>query len=307
MSDHNNRPADLADEPTTYQTPEWETRSRPRRSFLSRFLPSGDNNNNHHQVDQVSSSEKGTAAAPPPSVLPTVATRGAGPPPPATTPLPAAPHTDDRYNQQHLHDSSHVAGLSASKGSKGSSSSPSMRERFDALLPPNRTYVGGRSRRFLVLFVILPLAVLLLLVLPLAIGLGLGLSHRSSSSSSQDDLPLPSNADTFTGDITYYNPGLGACGVVSSPDDAICAVSQIVFDAASTSSNPNTNPLCGRRIRITRDYAELASGAGNRSVDVTVVDRCTGCAQTDLDLTTSVFDQLAPAASGRVVASWAWL
>lgn len=45
----------------------------------------------------------------------------------------------------------------------------------------------------------------------------------------------------------------------------VCAVSHILFDAASTGSNPNANPLCGMKVRVKR---------GEASVDVTVVDRC---------------------------------
>jgi expansin (peptidoglycan-binding protein) len=42
-------------------------------------------------------------------------------------------------------------------------------------------------------------------------------------------------------------------------------------------------------------------------VDVEVVDRCVGCAATDLDLSLSMFTSLAEEAQGRVVGSWAWL
>lgn len=44
-----------------------------------------------------------------------------------------------------------------------------------------------------------------------------------------------------------------------------------------------------------------------RSVDVKVVDRCVGCAADDLDLSLSVFDELADEAEGRVTGTWAWL
>jgi expansin (peptidoglycan-binding protein) len=81
-------------------------------------------------------------------------------------------------------------------------------------------------------------------------------------------------------------------------------VSHIIFDAASTSANPNDNPLCNKKIRITR--YDSSAGA-NHSVDVTVVDRCVGCAADDLDLSPTMFDKLADAALGRVTGSWAWL
>lgn len=77
-----------------------------------------------------------------------------------------------------------------------------------------------------------------------------------------------------------------------------------MWDAVSTSTNPNANPLCGKKIRITRYDA---SKGGNSSADVTVVDRCTGCQPDDLDLSLSVFERLAEETEGRVVGSWAWL
>lgn len=57
-------------------------------------------------------------------------------------------------------------------------------------------------------------------------------------------------------------------------------------------------------LRITR-YNE-AKGS-NSSVDVKVVDRCTGCEPTDIDLSLDMFTSLADEGQGRVVGSWAWL
>ena len=99
-------------------------------------------------------------------------------------------------------------------------------------------------------------------------------------------------------------PGLGACGITSAPSDNIVAVSHYVFDAVQKGSDPNSNPLCGKKIRAKRFDASVN---GYRSVDVTVVDRCVGCQPNDLDVTTSVFDQMADEALGRVDVTWAWL
>lgn len=57
-------------------------------------------------------------------------------------------------------------------------------------------------------------------------------------------------------------------------------------------------------IRITR--FDAAKGRNN-SVDVEVVDRCTGCKPEDLDLSLGMFTSLANEAQGRVVGTWAWL
>ena len=42
-------------------------------------------------------------------------------------------------------------------------------------------------------------------------------------------------------------------------------------------------------------------------MDLTVTDRCVGCAATDIDTTISVFEQLASVDDGRVLTTWAWL
>jgi hypothetical protein len=137
--------------------------------------------------------------------------------------------------------------------------------------------------------------VAILAVLALIIGLAAGLSARKHT----QNLPLPSgNGGPYTGDLTYYEPGLGACGVTSKDSDKIVAISHIVFDAVSVGSDPNANPLCGKKIRARRD---------NKSVDLTVVDRCTGCQPDDLDVTIDTFAGLADVDLGRVTVEWNWL
>ncbi|KAJ5752597.1 hypothetical protein N7520_009514 [Penicillium odoratum] len=148
-----------------------------------------------------------------------------------------------------------------------------------------------RSRKFLFIGSIIAI-LLIALIIGLAVGLTVGKNKKS-------DLALPtSNGGPYSGDLTYYDPGLGACGDTSTSSELICAVSHILFDAASTSSNPNDNPLCGLKIRIRRD---------GKSVDVKVVDRCVGCAETDLDVTETAFEKLANIPQGRVTMEWAWL
>lgn len=146
------------------------------------------------------------------------------------------------------------------------------------------------SRRTRILII-----VTLICVIALIIGLSAGLSSRSRT----QNLPLPSShGGPYNGDLTYYDPALGACGLTNSGSDAIVAVSHIIFDAVSVGSNPNANPLCGKKIRARRD---------NKSIDLTVVDRCTGCQPTDIDTTRSVFADLATIDQGRVPVSWSWL
>ncbi|KAF2403477.1 hypothetical protein EJ06DRAFT_471089 [Trichodelitschia bisporula] len=169
-------------------------------------------------------------------------------------------------------------------------------DKFNQVFPPYRTYLG-RSRKFMLCAAVGTLFILFGLIIGLAVGLTQG-SHKTKN------LPLPSNAEKHTGDLTYYEPGLGACGITSSSSENIVAISYSVFDAVQVGSNPNANPLCGKKLRATRFNDQAGS---QRSVDLTVVDRCVGCKPTDIDTTTSVFKQLANIDQGRVLVTWAWL
>jgi hypothetical protein len=78
---------------------------------------------------------------------------------------------------------------------------------------------------------------------------------------------------------------LTACGVTNNDGQNIVAVSQLLFDTfpGYNGVNPNTNPICGKKIRA---YFQ------GRSIEVTVTDRCTGCKIDDLDFTPSAFVSL---------------
>lgn len=101
----------------------------------------------------------------------------------------------------------------------------------------------------------------------------------------------------YSGQGTYYTPGVGACGDTSVDTDYICALSYELFDQYTPNGNPNENTLCGKK--ITALY-------GGKTVDVTVVDRCTGCSYYDLDFSPTAFDQLADSLLGRIDITWDW-
>ncbi|CAG8612063.1 3624_t:CDS:1, partial [Dentiscutata heterogama] len=86
-----------------------------------------------------------------------------------------------------------------------------------------------------------------------------------------------------SGDITFYDVGLGACGKTNSNSDKICALSRDLF-GSSPGGNSNKNKNCGRKLKIT---------CGKKSVTVTVVDLCEGCSAEDVDLSPSAFNKLA--------------
>ncbi|KAI9374138.1 RlpA-like double-psi beta-barrel-protein domain-containing protein-containing protein [Aspergillus egyptiacus] len=167
--------------------------------------------------------------------------------------------------------------------------------------PPRRSQLHLLKQKWILLStkkkrIILIAFTVSLVLIALIVGLAVGLTQRHGKGS---NLPLPtSNGGPYTGDLTYYDPGLGSCGITSTAEEKVCAVSHVVFDAALTSSNPNENQLCGLRLRIRR---------GEKSVDVKVVDRCPGCAVNDLDVSPAVFEELGDLAEGRVLVDWAWL
>ncbi|RIB28841.1 expansin module family protein [Gigaspora rosea] len=98
-----------------------------------------------------------------------------------------------------------------------------------------------------------------------------------------------------TGDITFYDVGLGACGKTNSNSDLICALSRADF-GSSPGGNSNKNPSCGKTITITCP--------GSKSVTVKVVDLCEGCKSGDLDLSPTAFNHLAKASVGRLQCDW---
>lgn len=95
----------------------------------------------------------------------------------------------------------------------------------------------------------------------------------------------------YTGDFTWYQTGLGACGLTSGSDDPIVAISEDLFDQYAT-ANPNDNPVCGKKLTLT--------GVDGTQYSATIVDRCTGCALSDLDLSEGFFNTVTSNGNGRV-------
>ncbi|KAF5385592.1 hypothetical protein D9757_006755 [Collybiopsis confluens] len=70
---------------------------------------------------------------------------------------------------------------------------------------------------------------------------------------------------TYTGDGTYFDAGLGACGIVNTDADMIAAVGHVTFDTyPGATANPNLNPICGkksnRELRSVCPPADLSVG-----------------------------------------------
>lgn len=114
-------------------------------------------------------------------------------------------------------------------------------------------------------------------------------SYSSGSSSSGDN---PAAGKSFTGEMTYFTPGMGACGHESSESEKMVAISQALFDQYTPNGNPNKNPLCGQTVSI--------SSADGTTREATIWDRCVGCAEGDLDMPQSFFDVVTKDKEGKI-------
>ncbi|KAI1658768.1 RlpA-like double-psi beta-barrel-protein domain-containing protein-containing protein [Daldinia decipiens] len=94
-------------------------------------------------------------------------------------------------------------------------------------------------------------------------------------------------AVAFSGDLTYYTPGLGSCGETNSETDMIVALSPVQFTTDSQA--------CGKKIQI---------HMGNATAIATIVDKCPGCSDNSIDVSPAVFKSLAPLTVGRAKIEW---
>lgn len=122
----------------------------------------------------------------------------------------------------------------------------------------------------------------------------------TSSSSSGSSSGLAASGTEYTGDLTWYQVGTGSCGLTSTSDQAVVAISHTIFDDPQyATANPNLNPLCGKTVTI--------KGKNGSSYKATVVDRCVGCVEADLDLSQDFFNKVTANGDGRVPGmTWSW-
>ncbi|OTA58814.1 hypothetical protein K449DRAFT_397622 [Hypoxylon sp. EC38] len=94
-------------------------------------------------------------------------------------------------------------------------------------------------------------------------------------------------AVAYSGDITYYTPGLGSCGWTNSESDKVVALSP-----AQYAEDPDA---CGKTIQIHLD---------NKTTTAKVVDKCPSCASGSIDVSPTVFQDVAPLTVGRLKIEW---
>lgn len=95
-----------------------------------------------------------------------------------------------------------------------------------------------------------------------------------------------------TGDITFYEAGLGACGETTDGS----SFSGVALPVGLMGDQSNGNPYCGKTITI-----KMPTG---KTTTATVIDKCMGCMGDAIDLTNFAFDQLAEESVGRTQATW---
>lgn len=90
-----------------------------------------------------------------------------------------------------------------------------------------------------------------------------------------------SGSSLFTGAMTYYTVGMGACGFDDSSKDLTDNIVAISKDQMGEQSNGN--PLCGKTITITHE---------GKSVQATIRDKCMGCKSGEIDVSEKVFKEI---------------
>ncbi|KAK1229641.1 hypothetical protein PQX77_007276 [Marasmius sp. AFHP31] len=97
---------------------------------------------------------------------------------------------------------------------------------------------------------------------------------------------VPKRGESSSGQLTYYDTGLGACGWQSKPEDFIVALATPQYEGKSH---------CGKTITISHD---------GKTAEATVVDECPTCNSGDLDASEALFKQFADTSTGVVHVEW---
>ncbi|CAG8484632.1 6130_t:CDS:1 [Cetraspora pellucida] len=118
---------------------------------------------------------------------------------------------------------------------------------------------------------------------------------QKSSSSDGQNLITKLTGKIFKGDATFYNTGLGACGITSNDNQLVAALPAADYDSLMTDGNPNHSGACGKMATVV---------CGGKTVTVKIVDRCPNCKSGDLDMSPAAFDCIADRSVGRIQVSY---
>lgn len=105
--------------------------------------------------------------------------------------------------------------------------------------------------------------------------------------------------EIFSGDGTYFTPGLNYCyGTTSDSEDMIVAASATLF---SKWGGGTESSLCNKKVKIT---------SGGKTVEAKITDECPAdeCTEGSLDMSPAVFKELAELSVGRLTdLKWAFM
>ncbi|KPM44746.1 hypothetical protein AK830_g1770 [Neonectria ditissima] len=116
----------------------------------------------------------------------------------------------------------------------------------------------------------------------------------AASDDSSSDESSSGGSDSHSGELTYYDVGLGACGEDDTGNDDtenIVALSHLLMGTQS-----NGNPMCGKTITIK---------SNGKTATATVRDKCMGCDYDNIDVSRKVYEALwGGLGTGRTKAEW---
>jgi hypothetical protein len=102
------------------------------------------------------------------------------------------------------------------------------------------------------------------------------------------------SGSTFSGDMTWYNLGLGSCGIDDSGLDTTTNIVAIASDVMGAASNGN--PMCGKTITVS---------ANGKTATALVHDKCPGCNGHSIDASEALFIEIfGDTGVGRGTVSW---
>ncbi|CAG8822870.1 12915_t:CDS:1, partial [Gigaspora rosea] len=114
-------------------------------------------------------------------------------------------------------------------------------------------------------------------------------SSKSTKSTGKSSTQSSGQGKQFQGDATFYNTGLGACGITSNDNECVAALSSEIYDKLIPGGNPNQCTACGKTCNVCYE---------DKCTDVTIVDRCPHCPNNGIDLSPAAFSKLASQAVG---------
>ncbi|KAG6835415.1 hypothetical protein H0H93_001655 [Arthromyces matolae] len=102
----------------------------------------------------------------------------------------------------------------------------------------------------------------------------------------------PRNTVYSNSSWTYYNVGLGACGVINVASDFVVALN--INQYGSGYPGPN----CFKQISMTYN---------GKTTTATITDECVTCSDEGLDLSVGLFEFFAPLDAGLIHGTWSFV